>query len=310
MADTTQRPQALNGNLLPLQQQGTISTTTALEYSQQNRLKEIASQVVSKDPGGLIAPGQGYLLENTSYLEFQNFLRDKLSRDIQKYNDQNLTTSPATSLNPYGVVREPWIFAVFEDVTDPNRLLTPAGQLDTNKTLIWKANPKSVSWQISQRGVESKNKSGTVLHIWRDRNRKTDYDDPKITIQFQSGSILPAAADETLTTGEPQERTSSGGINNFYQFLNLVDRAKIAPNGQANLIHILYRSRIFPSLILTGFFDPQMVVQFSDESQSPLTVNSWQATFTIYNTIPKLNDSVELLGIFQRDGLIPETKKK
>ena len=77
-----------------------------------------------------------------------------------------------------------------------------------------------------------------------------------------------------------------------------MDSTKIA-NGQANTIHILYKSRIFPSLMLTGFFDPQTVVNFTDDSSNPFQVNSWSATFTIYSTTPALNKSSDLQKSFE-----------
>jgi hypothetical protein len=168
--------------------------------------------------------------------------------------------------------------------------------------LIWYANPKSVDWSISQRGSEVKTKAGTVLHIWRDRTRKTDYDDPKITMTFQSGSIMPGfdnALDPAKLVGAPTQPMPPG-LDNFYQFLQLVDASKIS-NGRANLIHILYRSRIFPSMVLSGFFEPQSVVKFNDSADNPFQVNSWSATFTIYKTVPALKDWSRLKAQFSAE---------
>ena len=199
--------------------------------------------------------------------------------------------------NLYGVDRSPWVFATFDAVQ---------GAESPDNTIVWAANPKSVSWQINQRASESKNKSGTVLHVWRDRLRNTDYDDPKITFQFQAGNILPTANDVFSPDLAPKNNPPvdlSDGLRNFYQFLSLVDAPKIASTGEANLIHVLYRSRIFPNMILTGFFDPQVVVQFQDDGQNPNTISGWQATFTVYSTTPKLNNFSELIARFKEDGL-------
>lgn len=206
-----------------------------------------------------------------------------------------------TALSQYGINRLPWIFTTFDTIS---RLGTNLLNLDANRDgynteadpLFWVANPKSVSWQISQRASEEKNKSGTVLHVWRDRTRGTDYDDPKITIQFQSGSIHP------IVTQLGQE--IAPGLNNFYQFLELVDKSKISQNGEPNVIHILYRSTIFPSMVITGMFDPQMVVQFTDDAENPYKVSGWSATFTIYDTIPKLKSFDELRAAFERERLV------
>lgn len=199
--------------------------------------------------------------------------------------------------NPYGVARLPWVFSTFGNLTTNEKVSDK-----TKNSLIWYANPISVDWQISQRASEVKTKAGTVLHVWRDRARQTDYDDPKITLTFQSGNIMPSYSNGVNTakvTGVPDQIVAPG-LNNFYQFLELVDASKIN-KGQANLIHILYRSRIFPSMVLTGFFDPQTVIRFTDSADKPFQINSWSATFTVYNTIPALNKWSDLKKQFEAE---------
>ncbi len=229
---------------------------------------------------------------------------DVSRREIESYISKNRAQpkgNSGTDLSPYGLNREPWVFATFESITNAGAGSDISAPQFSNRTdgyntkadtIFWVASPRSVSWQIGQRAVEDKNKSGTVLHVWRDRSRKTDYDDPKIIMQFQSGNIGPRG-----------ERAVPGGLTNFYQFLSLVDQPKIASTGEPNLIHILYRSRIFPAMVITGFFDPQMVVQFVDDSANPWQVNAWQASFTVYNTTPRLNSFTELTQRFEADGL-------
>jgi hypothetical protein len=217
-----------------------------------------------------------------------------------------------TAQNIYGVTRKPWVFSTFANVT----AATALSQQNSNEaasTIVFAANPKSVSWQMPQRGSESKNKSGSVLHIYHNRLRGTDFDDPKITIQFQAGNILPQSVDATDPNTTPENSLPgidsnpptniSGGLNNFYQFLTLLDQPKIS-NGHANTVHILYNSRTFPSLIMTGFFDPQVGVQFSDDSQNPNTITGWTATFTIYSTTPRLKSYNDLYAMFQSDSSI------
>lgn len=208
--------------------------------------------------------------------------------------------------NLYGVSRSPWVFATFDDVSEPVKLETlasnPNSGLLPSNAIIWAANPKSVSWSINQRGTETKNKSGTVLHMWRDRLRNSDFDDPKLTFQFNAGNILPSVTDGLSTSGTNSMQPSEG-LYNFYKFLQLVDSPKISTQRKANLVHILYRSRIFPSMMLTGFFDPQVAIQFTDDSQNPNTISGWSATFTVYSTVPKLNSFKQLTERFEKEGL-------
>lgn len=237
-------------------------------------------------------------------VESEKRIKEKLAAALQK--QATLTQNPAN--NPYGVERLPWIFATAEalrgvKINEVYKASDFYSQPD--KSIIWTANPRSVTWQINQRGSEAKNKSGTVLHVYHDRLRKTDYDDPKLNLSFQSGSILPSAKNATNPQGAASKDKSeiSGGLTNFYQFLSLVDQPKIASDGSANLIHILYRSRIFPSMVITGFFDPQVVVQFTDDSQNPNQINSWTANFTVYSTTPAIYDFSELVKRFEAEGI-------
>lgn len=278
--------------------------------SLQNGISSITGTTQGADPGPgfqLITPNAS---TNNSITPFNQSYVDQAVETVlyrsqlQQQGDSQKLPAVQPGANPYGVVRKPWIFTTFSDITNKTTVQSLATQnqgLPPN-TIIWYANPKSVDWSISQRGMEAKTKSGTVLHIWRDRLRKTDYEDPKIVMTFQSGSIIPGytnAMDPAALAGNPNVPLAQG-LNNFYQFLSLVDSSKIK-NGQANLVHILYNSRIFPSMVISGFFDPQSVVRFSDSSDQPFQINSWSATFTIYRTVPAYNNWDELAQRFRAE---------
>jgi hypothetical protein len=304
-------PSALANNtgsqsIVTMTRQGQVSTLSGNSYP-----PDIVSETQLEQNLQAI---EGY--QNSSAPPSASQFRQLTEAQLRQMIDQgNSYSVKSTTNNIYGVNREPWIFAVFEDLigapdlsnienppqTTFDTVVQSIQVTDSQKALFWVANPKSVSWQINQRGTEVKNKSGTVLHIWRDRTRNSDFDDPKITMQFQSGNIMPNTGD--ATSFSQNQLGISGGLNNFYDYLKLVDRSKLTTDGKANLVHIFYRSRIFPSLILTGFFDPQAVVQFTDDSQNPFQVSSWQATFTVYSTVPKINDAKQLATIFSNDGL-------
>lgn len=216
--------------------------------------------------------------------------------------------------NQFGVFRAPWVFATFAalktslNATSTTGTTTFPSGVQAAQSIVWCANPKSIAWVINQRGVESKNKSGSVLHLWRDRLRNSYYDDAKISITFQSGNLMPQSSQGSINPLVPATRDQiAGGLNNFYQYLSLVDSPKINSDGSPNLVYILYRSRIFPALILTGMFDPQTVVNFTDSVDSPNQVNNWTANFTVYSTTPRLNSFQELVSMFQSEGLTSPT---
>lgn len=231
--------------------------------------------------------------------QLQNNQQKQLALEAQTDANAQTAVTIAPGANPYGVPRVPWIFATFDSITGSG-----TGQTFDKNAIVWYANPKSVDWTISQRGSEAKTKAGSVLHIWRDRLRRTDYDDPKITMTFQTGNIMPLfdnGVDPQGPRGKPlQGRQTPPGLNDFYKFLQLVDASKIK-NGKANMVQILYKSRIFPAMTIVGFFDPQAVVKFSDSSDNPFQVNSWAATFTIYKTVPALNNWSLLAKAFETE---------
>lgn len=152
------------------------------------------------------------------------------------------------------------------------------GSNSESKVIKFRCNPAEVQWTMRQRSEEQKTKAGTVLHVWNDRDRNTYFDEPVITLNLQAGNILPVRNIDAATTPE-----IPAGLNNFYEFLSLVDEVKVLNDGRANLCYIKYNSLIFPSLTLWGFFTPDGI-SFRDTASNHATVNDWTASFTVYKT--------------------------
>jgi len=187
-----------------------------------------------------------------------------------------------------GVKRTPWI-------------MTTTEWQKQNKAIIWNANPSDIRWSMPQRSVHSKNLVGTVLHVWPDPKRHTFFDELKLSMTFQSGSILPVDLNLKSTShvnniGQTNNGSSnyvpSGGIGNFYDFMQLVDAPKLTSDtpARANLVYIQYTSNLFPQLTLMGMFEPDGI-SFTDDSQNPNQVTSWSANFLVYDTFPRLSDN-------------------
>lgn len=172
-----------------------------------------------------------------------------------------------------GVRRTAWIMTTTEWTS-----------ADPKKLLIWGANPSEVSWSMAQRATHVKNLYGTVMHVWPDNFRNTFYDEFKLTLSLQSGSILPILLD-----GNPNFDTAPG-LDNFYEFMQLVDAPKLTSKGRVNEVIITYNSNLFPKLTLYGMFDPQGI-RFTDSTSNPNMVNSWSADFIVYRTDPVLSSN-------------------
>lgn len=182
-----------------------------------------------------------------------------------------------------GVERTAWLMSTTEWLSGDN----PRG-------IVWAVNPLDISWNMAQRSVHSKNMIGTVLHVWPDNFRETFFDEFRITLNLQSGNIMPVwlggGSAGIFGNFGPDKWAPSPGIANFYDFMQLVDAPKITNDGRANLVTIRYLSNLFPSLTLVGMFDSSGI-RFSDTSSDPNQVVSWSADFIVYDTIPRLSDN-------------------
>ena len=184
------------------------------------------------------------------------------------------------------------------------------------------ANPSEISWTIGQRASKQKTKNGSVLHVWRDRERGTFFDEPILGFTFQSGNIwpirIPPAGGSGSTTSptttasselQPnpfpaQEATTATdwelivppGLDSFYETLALIDEEKSLDDGRPNSVYIMLNTPEFPQLTLIGFFEPEGVTW----STSPDTgsVVTWNASFEVHHTQPAINDPAALRRAF------------
>jgi hypothetical protein len=171
----------------------------------------------------------------------------------------------------------------------------PAERISEPKSIKFRCNPSDVSWTMPQRSVEQKTKAGTVLHAWNDNVRKTYFDEPVLTFKLQSGNILP-----TRSILNPRGVVPDG-LNNFYEFMSLVDEIKVLDDGRANLCYINYNSLIFPQITLWGFWQPAGI-SFTDSASNHAQVNEWTASFTVYKSFPELGRNIATTNDAITDG--------
>lgn len=209
---------------------------------------------------------------------------ESLKNSLSSRQTSSVSAGSTTRWAQNGVSKSPWIMTTTENLAQNN-----------SEAIAWYANPGDVSWEMPQRASMSKNLYGSVIHVWPNLNRKTYYDEFRLTMNFQSGNIMPVIITRpSIVNGKPANvkdfTIPSGGIANFYDFMRLVDAPKITSDGRANLVSIQYRSRLFPNLVLVGMFDPSGI-RFSDSAQSPAEVTGWSATFIVYDSYPRLSDN-------------------
>ena len=242
--------------------------------------------------------GTAFFQELCQNLENLSTNADRGRGDVPVNNKRNLRAAQNA------VERTAWVMSTTEWRKDANP-----------RALVWNANPSDITWSMPQRSVHSKNLFGTVMHVWPDNNRQTFFDEFRLTLNLQSGNLIPVLltefATESVTTpglgveGAQQRRNlggtrsvfsgtfvPSGGIANFYDFMQLVDAPKLTNDNppRINNVFIDYYSNLFPKLSLIGQFDSSGI-RFTDSSSNPNMVTSWTVDFIVYDTNPRLTDN-------------------
>jgi len=88
------------------------------------------------------------------------------------------------------------------------------------------------------------------------------------------------------------------GLRNFYDFLEMVDQPMLSNvTGGENRHIILYRSRAFPMLRLSGYFTGDAIT-FSESAEGNANKLEWQATFQIYQSSPPWWQSDSLKAMY------------
>jgi len=175
-----------------------------------------------------------------------------------------------------GVQHEPWIMSTTEWLTS-----------NPPKGIVWFANPSDAVWSLAQRATISKHLTGTVMHVWANNSRGTFFDEPRVSLTLQTGNLMPVL-------NQNGTWQVSGGIVNFYDFMQLFDAPKLTVGTSAhpprtNLVSIQYHSNLFPSITLLGMFDPSLGIKFTDSSASPASPTGWTVEFIVFDTVPKLS---------------------
>lgn len=163
------------------------------------------------------------------------------------------------------------------------------------------------SFRLGVRAAETKVASGTILYVWPDRkrriaSRKSHLDEISVGLTFQSGNIIPQESIKILPSRGAQgvrtmvEFNPPPGIQNFYDFIALMDEDKIMPDGSPNFVVIEYRSNVFPQLEMHGFFTPDGI-SWDENAENPNQV-TWQVTFNCRRTVPAINDARALATFY------------
>lgn len=196
----------------------------------------------------------------------------------------------------------------------------------TGRYIVLWANPTTWQWSIKQRGTIQKTRGGSVRHMWRDRLRRTYFDEPEVNITFQTGNLIPIRTRRTLNPsstevvveadGSKRQRlvnaekakasiggsgetvtTIPPGLLNFYEFFEMIDEPTTLDDGSMNYTTIIASTTMFPQLVLKGFFNPDSL-SFAETAEDPNNVE-WTCAFTVTSTYPEITSSRKLRAVFE-----------
>ncbi len=187
---------------------------------------------------------------------------------------------------------------------DAVEVTTTAWQYNGKPGIYLYANPSDMQWSLPRRGTVVKTTAGAVRNTWRNRYRKTYYDEGTVGITFQTGNIMPSMgypSEVELGSTDNVEIAKVNpkvppGLMNFYRFMELLDQPSLL--GSFENRHVLvHHSRVFPNLCLEGYF-LEDGFSFSESAQDGNRLQ-WSATFQIYRSTPPLNNAYGLAAAYQ-----------
>ncbi len=188
------------------------------------------------------------------------------------------------------VEREPW-------------LITCQEWMQQGRYIVCAANPTDATWNIRLRAANQPTMGGNVQHVWRSRQnvRNSFFAEPEVTFQFQSGNIMPIVLNDENGKATAQV---PGGVANFYNFLSLFNATRIIDqdNGgrSANSVYIMYSSTLFPSMVLTGQWDPNGV-QWPESVSDPNQIK-WSASLIVHTSYPEFENADSLISAYVNSG--------
>lgn len=184
-------------------------------------------------------------------------------------------------------------------------------RIPSRRFIYCRVNPAQITWSMALRVADQKTQAGTVQHAWRPTagvRRRTYFTEPVLGITFQSGNIMPVVTTLNLTRpddapGEAQVQMPTG-LQNYYDFIDLVNDSRILDDGtsarRANVVYIMYTSKVYPSMVLAGMFDPSGI-SLTEQATDPNQIQ-WTCNFTVYDSYPRFDRGDELIQTWLNQG--------
>jgi hypothetical protein len=213
---------------------------------------------------------------------------------LDKVNNTNTSIDPASGLLTPAATRQQSNATDVQTVNRSHFFRSPftmdcvSWRLEKRKSIIFRCNPNKVDYEWPIRGATQNVKSGKVFYFWRNKDKRSHFDLPAVTFGFQSGNIVVLS--DNFDPNESPKLYVPEGLDNFHQFMSIVDEKKMLSDGTPNFITITHHSAIFPNLSLTGFFDPSSPITVSESVEEPSLI-TWSGKFLVHTSEPRFNSA-------------------
>jgi len=179
--------------------------------------------------------------------------------------------------------RDQWLNRAPMIITSENWVTGDTG-VSGRYIILW-ANPSNVQWNFKLRGVEQQTRTGYVQHYWKDSARSTFFDNPELSITFQTGNVLPVRVYQSIWEGSGKIAYLPPGLLDYYDFFDLLDEKKILSDGRPNYTYIVYRSLLYPLITLRGYFKRDAGINITDDAENPGGF-TWTTVFRVQASNP------------------------
>lgn len=189
-------------------------------------------------------------------------------------------------------VRAPYFGSFAEGVlpTPPRWIVTSDQWLQQVGPVALSLNsgPSQAAWSFGLRADEEPNQGGRARYAQARPDPTTSggltwFDNPKVTLSFQSGNLLPI-----YTDGGRIAKVLPPGLEDYYRFLSLVNQSPViesGPNqGQKNFLWCFYTSRVYPSMLLKGYV--QEVINVTESADPNPNTITWDVALSVWYADP------------------------
>jgi len=167
--------------------------------------------------------------------------------------------------------------------------------------ILFYINPQSATWTFKRRVSIQQLRHYSVVHYQNRRSEMgwTLYEEPTLTLEFTTGSLVRVSRKPGARRGQPVEfdYKMPTGLDNYYRLLQMMDENPMLSNGQPNYVHLVYNSMVFPDMTIRAHFTEEGP-SITESSDDPNKV-SYSISLQVTRTNPKFHRYADTINAYQ-----------